>query len=196
MQQPGQEQQEQRGVVFGYRTLGDFGDGAGHLYYFGRSRQRALYELSTEGLADGLQVRQKKALRTKCRRVGLNAPKRVLLWGRSEDVDRDWDELKSFLRGHRRTNNVVRITNQVWVGDNFFSCEDMGPTDFGLWLRTVWDRVIYNQEDAEEEEEPQPPVEQEQEEQPPVSESVQVEVFRDSNLLVNRLLELRQGGLL
>lgn len=189
--QPGQ--QPRQGVIYGYRTLGDYGD-TRNMYYFGRSKQTAAYELSTEGLADGVQVRQKKFMRQKCRRVGLNSPTRMILWGRSEDVDKDWDNMKMYLRGHRQESPHPVLTNELWVGDNFFTCADRGPNALGVWLRAVWDRMREADGEAgedggdEEDDDEQP----EEEEQPPVD--LQVEVFRGPNApqeLVNRLLLLR-----
>ena len=170
------------GEARGYRAIGDYGDG-NHIYYFGRTKLGAAYAMSLEGPADGVHERQKRMLRKKCRRVGLGRPSRVLLWGRSEDVDKDWDALKMILRGH--TQDDMRLTNELLIGDNWFSCEDHGPDALGTWLRAVWDNLQRRVPAAEEYEE-QPPVDEEYEEQPPV-----VEVFRDSSLLVNRLLELR-----
>ena len=168
--QPGQ--QEQGGVIYGYRTFGDFGDDA-NIYYFGRTKVQAVYNMSLEGVPDGVHARQKKMLKSRLRRVGMNAPSRVLLWGRTTNVDRDWDDMKDFLKGHRRRLfNVVQqhplITNELWVGDNFFTCESHGPEDLGLWVRSVWNLIHEDDVDqqvlvggglAEEEEEVQPPVE-------------------------------------
>ena len=181
--QPGANYEAEKhvGVVYGYRAIGDYGDNT-DVYYFGRTKLAAAYAMSLEGPADGVHERQKRMLRKKCRRVGLGRPSRVLLWGRSEDVDKDWDALKMILRGH--TQDEMRLTNELLIGDNWFSCEDHGPDALGTWLRAVWDDMQRRVRHADEEE--QPPVDEEYEEQPPV-----VEVFRDSSLLVNRLLELR-----
>jgi hypothetical protein len=150
--------------------MGDFGDDA-TIYYFGRTRQQRAYDMSLEGIAAGVHARQKKMLKHNCRRVGLNSPSRVLLWGRTTNVEKDWDGLKDFLKGHRfAVDNHPLITNQLWVGDNWFTCESHGPEALGMWVRAVWnllhedrldERVIVGDEDEGEEsgeEEEQPPV--------------------------------------
>ena len=121
---------EHQGVIYGFRSFGDFGDDA-NIYYFGRTRQACVYNMSLDGLADGVHMRQKKMLKDKCRCTGLNSPSRVLLWGRTATVNKDWDDLRDFLRGNRnplpgasdpRTRPPL-LTNQLWVGDNWFTCK-------------------------------------------------------------------------
>ena len=129
------------GVIYGYRAMGDYGDDAA-IYYFGRSRLAKMYDMSLEGPADTVHARQKKMLKETCRRTGLNACSRVLLWGRTADLNKDWDDLKDFLRGNRFAQDAhPLVTNQLWVGDNWFSCESHGSEGFGIFVRAVWNRL-------------------------------------------------------
>jgi len=157
------------GVIYGYRTVGDYGDDAA-IYYFGRSRLAKMYDMSLEGPADTVIARQKKMLKDTCRRIGLNACSRVLLWGRTSNLNKDWDDLKDFLKGNRFAPLSVAhplITNQLWVGDNWFSCESHGPEEFGIFVRAVWNRLHANRadeqvlvgddDDDDDDEEEQPP---------------------------------------
>ena len=126
-------EQQHTGVVYGYVARGSYGDDAS-IYYFGRSKQAAMYNMSLEGGPGALHARQKKLLKGRCRRTGLNAPSRVLLWGRSTDLDKDWESIKDFLKGNRWARDHPLITNQLWVGDNWFTVASLGPEGFGLFL--------------------------------------------------------------
>ena len=129
--------------------------------------------MSLEGVPEGVHSRQKKILKDMCRRTGLNQPSRILLWGRTTDLNQDWDDLKDFLKGNRflpTQDGHPLITNQLWVGDNWFSCESHGSEGFGIFVRAVWNRLHESrgdeqvlvgdeQDDAEQDDEvEQPPV--------------------------------------
>ena len=153
-------EQQHSGVVYGYVALGSYGDEL--IYYFGRSKQAAMYNMSLEGVQAEVHERQKKLLKDRCRRAGLSAPSRVLLWGRSTDVDKDWDSIKDFLKGNRWAPGHPLITNELWVGDNWFTVESLGPEGFGRFVRTVWntlhseeEQVPVGEEEGAEEEEQQ-----------------------------------------
>ena len=138
--------------------MGDYGDDAA-IYYFGRSRLAKMYDMSLEGPADTVHARQKKMLKETCRRTGLNACSRVLLWGRTTDLKKDWDDLKDFLKGSRFSQDThPLVTNQIWVGDNWFTCESHGPEGFGIFVRAVWNRL---HEDRADEQVQEPPDEEE-----------------------------------
>ena len=67
------------GVIYGYRTKGDYGEyseGQGNVYYFGRSKQKDVLDLACVG--EALQEQQCELLKKKCSRSGLNAPSRIL----------------------------------------------------------------------------------------------------------------------
>ena len=135
------------GVIFGFRTLGDFGeysDGQGHMYYFGRTKQKCFLELPLTG--EEVEKNQKEMLKTKGRHNGLNAPSRMLMWVRVKDIDMCWEDFRVQLRGWLRTGVAVKdepiITNHLWVGDNFYTVENVGPADFGKWCRATMDRII------------------------------------------------------
>ena len=137
------------GVVYGYRAVcdyGDFSDGQGHVYYFGRSKQRCVLDLDLSG-EDPSQA-QKDMLRGKLRRTGLNSPSRILLWVGVADVDKAWDDFREQLRGWRpgwtreEIDGVLPIiTHVVSLGDNYYTVENLGPEDFGTWCRAVMQRI-------------------------------------------------------
>ena len=71
------------GLIYGYRTKGDYGEyseGQGNVYYFGRTRQKDVLDFACVG--EGVHDLQRELLKKKCCRSGLNAPSRVLLWVR------------------------------------------------------------------------------------------------------------------
>ena len=91
-----------KGVCYGYRAMGDFGDGK-HIYYFGRSRQNALYVPENE-----LEDKRKRLLISKSKRLGLK-PSRIVMWGTSEKLEKDWDLLRDILRGNLYYNQGQTI---------------------------------------------------------------------------------------
>jgi len=144
-QGPSQEDHVRPGVVFGYRTRGDWGsfaDGEGHMYYFGRTKQAAALEHDCDA-ANAEEV-QKELLRNKMRRVGLNAPSRILLWAHVSDIDKYWDEFKQQLRGYwmRVSGTQPLITNQLCVGDHYFTVANMGPGEFGEWCKASMKKLL------------------------------------------------------
>jgi len=167
------EREIHAGVVYAYVAFGDFGDNA-TIYYFGRTKIACVRELSLDGDPAMVAGRQKYLIKNNCRRSGLNQPSRIILWGKTTDVEKDWDDLKDILKGWRPARAVrPLVTNQLWVGDNWYSCESHGPIEFGAWVRGEWNRMHRNRPDeqvvvgplvpeqsgdAPAEEEPQPPV--------------------------------------
>ena len=140
-----------RGVIFGYRAVSDYGsfeDGQGHVYNFGRSTQESLIELEKkEGETfRELQQRQKELLRSKMRRTGLNGPSRVLMWVRVDDVDKYWDEFKDQLHGWGGRMQVdgkdPHVTQQVVLGDFFYTVENMGVVEFGAWCNAMFAKIL------------------------------------------------------
>lgn len=118
-----------QGVVYGYRAVGDYGSaavGLGNIYYFGRSKQASVFAVRGND-----EETQKETLRKKCKRDGLNAPRRVMLWVRVQDVDQVWEDVRMKLRGQ------PLITNHATLGDNWYTVENMGPEDFGTWCDGV-----------------------------------------------------------
>ena len=101
--QPGAAVPQDKGVCYGYRAKGDFGDGK-HIYYFGRSRQNALYVPENE-----LEDKRKRLLISKSKRLGLNQPSRIVMWGTSEKLEKDWDILRDILRGNLYYNQGQTI---------------------------------------------------------------------------------------
>jgi hypothetical protein len=138
------------GVIFGFRSVGDYGDysdGQGNVYYFGRSKQPCMLDLSLVG--ENVTQNQKDMLKRKVRCVGLNAPSRILLWVRVDDIDKYWDEFRQQLRGwDRRARDGIEgtgpiITNVLVVGDNWYTVENMGPQAFGSWCRAIMQKVLH-----------------------------------------------------
>ena len=140
------------GVIYGYRTKGDYGEyseGQGNVYYFGRSKQKDVLDLACVG--EALQEQQCELLKKKCSRSGLNAPSRILLWVRVCNIEKAWDELRRALRtpyapfSNDRASEPeppASITNHLMLGDNFYTVEGLGPNDFGIWIRAVVDKIV------------------------------------------------------
>ena len=156
------------GVLYGYRTKGDYGDysdGQGNVYYFGRTRQKDVLNFRCTSIAwthqsgsyapcFGLQEDKdvtRELLRKKCNRTGLNAPCRILLWKRVCDIEKGWDELRRALRtpyfpfSSDRASEPeppTSITNHIALGDNYYTVEGIGPDAFGIWIRAVVDQSV------------------------------------------------------
>ena len=144
------------GVLYGYRTKGDYGEyseGQGNVYYFGRTRQKDVLDFKCTSIAWTQEDKDvtRELLRKKCNRTGLNAPSRILLWKRVCDIEKGWDELRRALRTpyapfsdarHREPEPPTSITNHLALGDNFYTVEDLGPNDFGIWIRAVVDKIV------------------------------------------------------
>ena len=132
------------GIIWGYRTIGDYGeysDGEGNAYCFGRSRLRGFINLDVN--AEDTAAKQKQMLKERGRRTGLNTPCTILMWVRVDDVDRWWDEFKQELRRPKDYGEVVpEITNQLCLGDNFFTVSNLNPTEFGEWCCKRMQRLL------------------------------------------------------
>ena len=71
------------GLIYGYRTKGDYGEyseGQGNVYYFGRTRQKDVLDFRCTSIAWTQEDKDvtRELLRKKCNRTGLNAPSRIL----------------------------------------------------------------------------------------------------------------------
>jgi len=136
---------EHPGIIFGYRAIADFGDfsdGKGHVYYFGRSKQQCMLDLDVSGEPNEVHQDQKNLLRRMMRLSGLNSPSRVLLWVRVQDLDKAWDDFREQLRGWRQEREEIEgtsplITQELLLGDNFYTVENLGPEDFGTWCKAI-----------------------------------------------------------
>jgi hypothetical protein len=137
------------GVIYGYRAIADYGDfsaGQGHVYYFGRTKQRSILSLDVSGEQD-LNEDQIYLLRRKLGRTGLNTPSRVLLWVRVDDIDRAWDNFREQLRGWLHQRDGIEgptpiLTNVLSLGDNWFTVENLGPEDFGKWCNAILQKIL------------------------------------------------------
>ena len=129
------------GVVYAYQAVGAYGS---EIYYFGRTKQQVVYDMSLEGIQDGVHERQARMLYRRCSRTGLHSPRTVLLWGRTEDVERAWDSVKDFLRGNRKLEEIS-IKHEAMIGDNWWSCSSHKRQAFGFFLRRVWNVIHANQ---------------------------------------------------
>jgi hypothetical protein len=144
------------GVLYGYRTQGDYGDfsdGQGNVYYFGRTRQKDVLDFKCTSIAWTQEDKDvtRELLRKKCNRTGLNAPSRILLWKRVCDIEKGWDELRRALRTPYAPFSDDRasepepptsITNHVALGDNYYTVEGIGPDTFGIWIREVVSKTV------------------------------------------------------
>ena len=144
------------GVIYGYRTKGDYGEyseGQGNVYYFGRTRQKDVLDFKCTSIAWTQEDKDvtRELLRKKCNRTGLNAPSRILLWKRVCDIEKGWDELRRALRTPYAPFSDDRasepepptsITNHVALGDNYYTVEGIGPDTFGIWIREVVSKTV------------------------------------------------------
>ena len=130
------------GLLFGYRPLADYGsysDGLGNIYRFGRTRLKDLWGREVMGNVE----MQKEMLVKRLNCMGLNKPSTILLWVYTEDVVELWDRMKRQLKGgwwrptpvENAPPTIPIITNHLRLGDSWFSVENMGPADFGVWVR-------------------------------------------------------------
>ena len=137
------------GIIYGFRTLGDFGshsDGLGNLYYFGRSKQPCFLQLPRTG--EDVRKNQKEMLKKKGRHTGINQPSRVLLWVRVDDIDKYYDLFREQLRGWLQEREEIdgvqpEITNELWVGDNYYTVSNVNVEDFGKWVRAIMNRLLH-----------------------------------------------------
>ena len=137
------------GVIFGYRAVSDYGS-FGDIYNFGRSTQACMLQLRQEAgeTAGDLAQRRKEMLRNKMRRTGLNAPSRILLWARVSDIDKYWDEFKRQVGGWGGRLPVDAgtaeplITQQLQVGDAYYTVENMGVSEFGTWCKALISKLL------------------------------------------------------
>ena len=134
-------EQRRFGVVFGYLAFGDWGDDCS-IYYFGRSRQRALGQTVLLGDRD----LQKDALVRRLKFSGLNKPMTMVLWLRvpEEDLDEIWYRVREHLRGNvwkERSGEKVRpvLTQHVWVGDNWFGTGMLSSAEIAEWCLEIAD---------------------------------------------------------
>ena len=138
--------QEANGIIFGFRAVGDWGcysEGQGHMYYFGRTRQSILFDESIEGN----EQLQKELLVKRLRLKGLNKPDMMLLWFRATvaPLDELWDRFKEHLHGFARPVqdeqgdevDLPEIGQELAIGDNWYTCRNLGPADFGKWCKVV-----------------------------------------------------------
>ena len=131
----------QAGTIFGYRALGDFGsfaDGLGAVYYFGRSKRE---DFRQPQLIVNRQL-QKEMIPRHCSRCsGLNRPAQMLLWEVTFfDVEQLWGRIKDNLRGNIWAPYQGRrpvITQQLQLGDNWYTVSNMGPQEFRMWVQSV-----------------------------------------------------------
>ena len=156
------------GVIYGYRTKGDYGEYSeghqsksyarcfglqGDVYYFGRSKRKDMLDFAClgEGTSTPEHEQQCELLKKKCNRSGLNAPSRVLLWVRVCDLETTWDEVRRALRtpyfpfNHDRASEPeppATITHHPVLGAKFYTVEGIGPYDFGIWMRAVVDQIL------------------------------------------------------
>ena len=135
------------GIIFGYRAIADYGDysdGQGHVYYFGRSKQQCMLGIDVSG--EEAHQDQKDVLRRKMRRTGLNSPSLIILWVRVQDVDKSWEAFREQLCGWRVERGLIEgtsplITNVLALGDNWYTVENLGPEDFGTWCRAMTEKI-------------------------------------------------------
>ena len=143
------ERKRTAGIIFGYLAVGEHGeysDGEGAMYYFGRSRKRCMLDLNAKG-SDAKH--EKKDMRKRIGQRGLNAPSKVLVWERTNDLEKVWDLFKIELSGWRSQREVAEgpvqgrpeITQQLYVGDNWYTVSNMLISEFGEWCTEILQKL-------------------------------------------------------
>ena len=140
------------GVIYGYRAVceyGSFSDGLGNIYNFGRSRQKALLDLEC---APGTEARQKELLRTKCKRIGMNAPSRMLMWVKVKDIEKMFNDFRQQLRWCRieveGSSLRPEVTHQCAIGDNWYTVANVDVSDFGEWCRGLMRQLLRSETES------------------------------------------------
>ena len=142
--------------MFAYRAIGDYGsfaDGLGHVYNFGRSSRRQFIDVH----AIGNEEKQKEILVKYGRRTGLNRPARVLLWVYTTNVEELWERIVDNVRANvlrprpatASTDEVPICTQHCMLGDQWYTVANLGPEDFGEWIREMELRESFDMQEAE-----------------------------------------------
>ena len=143
------ERKRSAGIIIGYLAVGkhgEYSDGEGAMYYFGRSRKRCMLDLNAKG-SDAKH--EKKDMRKRIGQRGLNAPSKVLVWERTNDLEKVWDLFKIELSGWRSQREVAEgpvqgrpeITQQLYVGDNWYTVSNMLISEFGEWCTEILQKL-------------------------------------------------------
>ena len=134
------ERKRTEGIIFGYIAMGEYGeysDGEGAMYYFGRSARKCMLRLDADG--PDAKHEKKEMIKKRIGMRGLNAPSRVLVWERTNDLEKVWDLFKIELSGWRSQREVAEgpvqgrpeITQQLYIGDNWYTVSNMLINEFG-----------------------------------------------------------------
>ena len=142
MQEHVYERKRTEGIIFGYIAVGEHGeysDGEGAMYYFGRSARKCMLRLDADG--PDAKHEKKDMIKKRIGMRGLNAPSRVLVWEQTNDLEKVWDLFKIELSGWRSQREVAEgpvqgrpvITQQLYIGDNWYTVSNMLINEFGEW---------------------------------------------------------------
>ena len=131
------------GVVFGFRTLGDYGcysDGLGAMYIFGRTKLRSLVDYEPVGAQLENERNMCALIRERTKHMGLNSPSRIVVWARVPDLYAGWYTLTDVLKGLLIPDVDAGvpdpiITNHLVLGTNYYSVSNMNEEDFGIWVK-------------------------------------------------------------
>ena len=144
------ERKRTAGIIFGYLAVGEHGeysDGEGAMYYFGRSKKSCMLRLDADG--PDAKHEKKDMIRKRVGMRGLNAPSQVLVWEQTNDLERVWDLFKIELSGWRSQREVAEgpvqgrpeITQQLYVGDNSYTVSNMMISEFGEWCTEILQKL-------------------------------------------------------
>ena len=130
------------GVVYGFRTLGEYGsysDGLGSMYVFGRSRSRDMVEFDRGMHEPHADANMKEMLLSRPHHRGLNSPAVILLWARVSDIYEGWDKINNLLKGIYMPRpfefEEPIITNHLAMGNNYYTVSNVNHGEFGQWVR-------------------------------------------------------------
>ena len=127
------------GVVYCFETIGKKemtpNGSPAIIYYFGRSALAVARELPA---ADS--EKQLNLINSRFRRDGLNAPRTMLMWHRTDDIFGFWDRLKYCLVwskhpfGFSWVSDEPKFYHHQDVGDRYFSVLNMDAGMIRQWL--------------------------------------------------------------
>ena len=116
-----------RGVIYGYRTFGEYPESS--VFYFGRSRLQAFYETEDN------EQNQKQILKKLGKKNGLNGAAHVICWKRVANLSQTWLNIKNELLAPSEFENWVTplVTQQTVLGEQYVTVENVHGDYFGSW---------------------------------------------------------------
>ena len=129
-----QLKEDQRGVIYMYRTVG-FTSFGKSMYCIGRAKSKKMYEVDVS-----CAMSQMHALRKG--RSGLNAPKEMVVWFKTDFIDLVFWLFKQAIIGYYRRPFMIvepqaHFEQMVDLGDQWFECKNMQPPELRKWCAQI-----------------------------------------------------------